>query len=82
VFAVIIEDVAMNLIGDNQNVVPDADFRQLGQFFAGENSASGVLWIAEDEGANIFADNLFFKSLEIEIEAPILPLDEWVLDAL
>jgi len=82
VFAVIIEDVAMNLIRDNQNVMPDADFCQLGQFFACEDSAGGVLWIAEDEGVNIFADNLFFKSLEIEIVSPILPLDEGILDSL
>jgi len=78
----VVENIAVDFIGDDQNVMSDADFCQLGQFFVCEDSAGGVLWIAEDEGANIFADNLFFKSLEIEIVSPILPLDEGILDSL
>lgn len=62
------DEVAVDLVGQEDEVVRLAKGREVGDFLFGENAAHGVLRIAEDEDLGVGSDGIFEP---LPVESPL-----------
>src|SRR5712692_9201822 len=58
-FATVVENLVVDLVGDGERVMVDAEVPNNSELMTGEDSASGIVWCVDDDCFRLFSEGLF-----------------------